>query len=245
MTTTTNTTPDAVELPSPLVFLDVETDGLHPGRRIWEYAVIRRDPKLRITDDPAHPLRVEWVEAQHHSFVAIDVRNSDPFGLRVGGFWERHPSGRKMSGKPPLPHGVVSCRHDAARDLMRLTFGAHVVGVNPAFDVETLAGLFRAEGYLPSWNYHLVDLVAMTVGTLNAYTLMADEAPDPVLPPVRSDDLSRLVGVDPPTGARHTALGDARWAARWFDRLTGNATAPLPASEPAEDVDTALEAVTP
>ena len=26
---------------APIVFLDTETDGLHPGRRVWEVAMIR------------------------------------------------------------------------------------------------------------------------------------------------------------------------------------------------------------
>ena len=28
---------------TPLVFIDTETDGLHPGRKAWEIALIRRD----------------------------------------------------------------------------------------------------------------------------------------------------------------------------------------------------------
>ena len=30
---------------TPLVFIDTETDGLHPGRKAWEIALIRRDPR--------------------------------------------------------------------------------------------------------------------------------------------------------------------------------------------------------
>lgn len=42
--------------------------------------------------------------------------------------------------------------------------------------------------------------------------------------PWRSDELSRLIGVEPPGEAeRHTALGDARWAARAWDAVMGGA----------------------
>jgi hypothetical protein len=29
---------------APLCFVDTETTGVHPGRRAWEVAIIRRDP---------------------------------------------------------------------------------------------------------------------------------------------------------------------------------------------------------
>lgn len=48
--------------------------------------------------------------------------------------------------------------------------------------------------------------------------------PAQLQPPWRSDDLSRACGVEPPSDEdRHTALGDARWAMRWYDVLVGGA----------------------
>lgn len=194
---------------TPLVFLDTETDGVHPNRRVWEVAMIRRD------DDG---------QRERSFFVGLDLRYSDPFGLKVGGFWDRHPSGRKMSGKPPLPGPTVPplCAHDAAKEVMSWTFGAHLVGAVPNFDAEVLARLLRAEGYLPSWHYHLIDVEAMAVGWLfgtypNGAGLVGE-------PPWKSDDLARACGVEPPTDdERHTALGDTRWAMRWYDAMTGGA----------------------
>lgn len=221
MTTTTT------DLPSPLAILDVETDGLHPGRRIWEYAVIRRDP-TRAVDGT-----VTWTETEHHSFVELDLRFSDPKGLEIGGFWERHPEGRRMvaltAAGSPTAH--VRTASSAARHLLRLTAGTHMVGVNPSFDAATLERLLRAEHLPPLWHYHLVDLVAMTAGYL-AHGWGGSAA----TPPWRSDQLSAAVNVEPPAQSRHTALGDARWAARWWDRLTDHATAPQIADETAEDV---------
>ncbi len=218
----------------PLCFLDVETDGLHPGRRVWEVAMIRRD---------------HHGDRERHFFVALDLRNSDPKGLEVGGFWDRHPAGRKISGQPPIPGPPVLCKHDAAREIMQWTFGANLVGVNPAFDADTLSGLLRHEGYLPAWHYHLLDVLAMAVGWLHAQpirvvlgfdggspdvtdfrpgTLMTIPATEPTIErpyldaPWRSDGLSRACGVAPPAeDERHTALGDARWVARWYDAMTG------------------------
>lgn len=158
---------------TPLVFLDTETDGVHPNRRVWEVAMIRRD------DD----------------------------GQRERSFFV---------GVPPL------CAHDAAKEVMSWTFGAHLVGAVPNFDAEALARLLRAEGYLPSWHYHLIDVEAMAVGWLfgtypNGAALVGE-------PPWKSDDLARACGVEPPTDdERHTALGDTRWAMRWYDAMTGGA----------------------
>ena len=35
---------DAPVQPAPLVFLDTESDGLRPDCRVWEIAMIRREP---------------------------------------------------------------------------------------------------------------------------------------------------------------------------------------------------------
>lgn len=211
------------DAPAPICFIDTETDGLHPGRRMWEYAIIRRD-FVPSADGTAYDV----TETVHHRFVSIDMRHSDPFGISVGGFWDRHPAGRKMSGKAPNPGDVgevVQGKHDAARDIMRATFGAHLVGVNPAFDAETFAGLLRSEGYLPSWDYHLEDLVAETAGYCRAMASVLVETGAPYAEaaalPWKSDKLAAAIGVEPlAEHERHTALGDARWAKRWHDTLT-------------------------
>jgi len=63
---------------TPLCFIDTETDGVHPGRKPWEIALIRRD---------------ETGEHEQSFFVDIDLSTADPFGLRVGRFYDRHPLG--------------------------------------------------------------------------------------------------------------------------------------------------------
>ncbi|KAB2806968.1 hypothetical protein F9L07_28460 [Pimelobacter simplex] len=211
----------------PICFVDTETDGLHHGRQAWEIAIIRRD-----TDPDTGDGVERWTESTWHVLVHLpSMRTSDNFALAKGGFWDRHPTGRQLSGKPAIPTDVplVSARA-AAREIAVLTHGAHIVGVNPTFDVEIFASMLRAEGLTPQWDYHLEDLVAETVGYLRGGRATADAispaqwartAPRSVTDlPWRSDELARAVGVeDLPEGERHTALGDARWARRWHDIL--------------------------
>jgi hypothetical protein len=211
---------------APIVAVDVETDGLHPGRRVWEVAMIRRD---------------ERGERERQFFVAIDLRNSDPKGLQIGGYWDRHPHGKAIStppgypvtdSAPMTPELVAAAREaacpppvlskfDAARVVAKWTFGAHLVGVNPAFDAETLAGLLRSEGHIEGWHYHLIDMVAMSIGWLQG--IKAHLHPEDCGPPWKSDVLSRYCGVEPPGNDRHTALADAKWALAWYDRIAGSA----------------------
>lgn len=223
---------------TPLVFIDTETDGIHPGRRVWEVAMIRRDDRG---------------EQERSFFVSIDLRSADPYGLQVGGFYDRHPQGVSLSTPPPWPpttktpgtlagvradapspeelaafhadqakcQAPVLSKEAAARTVAKWTHGAHLVGVNPGFDAETLAKLLRGEGLIEAWHYHLVDVAAMAYGAMSA---AVRPLPSPVTLPWKSDELSRAWGVEPPSEEeRHTALGDARWALRWYAALTGGA----------------------
>jgi hypothetical protein len=195
---------------APLCFLDIESDGVHPGRKPWDVAIIRREP--------------DGTETEWQAFVDIDLNAADPFGLRVGRFYDRHPLGRYLSSPPgsdmPNPSaiefrrsgGVIS-GYEAARLVARYTHGAHIVGAVPNFDTETLDPLLREHGLAPAWHYHLIDIEALAVGFLAGRG-------EPVAPPWKSDDLSLALGVKPtPEDERHTALGDARWAMRVYDAV--------------------------
>lgn len=208
---------------APLCFVDTETDGVHPDRKVWELALIRRDP-----DGPAGRL---------HLFVDITLETADPFGLKVGGFYEHHPLGQKITGARMWNNETARSgtstpqlldEATAAQWVARYTHGTHLVGVVPSFDAECLAAMLRRHGLTPSWHYHLVDVEAMAVGWLNGRASRSlAGATDPRVsqpPPWRSDDVSLMCGVEPPAEeARHTAMGDAEWAMRWYDRLTGGA----------------------
>ena len=197
---------------TPLAFIDTETTGVHPDRRVWEVAIIRRD---------------DHGQREITFFVDADLSNADPFGLQVGRFYERHPFGRLLSGRDSIRDNDEVTEELAAARVAEWTHGAHLVGTVPSFDAGCLDPMLRRHGLIPGWHYHLIDVEAMAVGWLEAMRRhgLGENGvdADPVTPPWRSDDLSRACGVEPPADdERHTALGDARWAMRWYDAMTGD-----------------------
>ena len=192
---------------APLCFVDTETDGVHPDRCPWEVAVIRREPGGR-------QIELRWL-------VDVELGTTPGgFGLRVGGFYDRHPLGRYLSGTvADVDRASLKSPYTVAREVAQATHGAHIVGCVPNFDTECLATLLRGQGLIPAWHYHLVDVEALAVGFLAGRG-------EPVVPPWSSDDLSRALGVEPASeDERHTALGDARWAMRLYDAvMAGGAT---------------------
>lgn len=215
---------------APLVFLDTETTGVHSDRKVWEVAMIRRE---------------DAGERECSFMVEVNLEHADPFGLRVGRFYERHPLGRWLSGPTgpttapaPAPDGS-SYRNlaDTAATVARWTHGAHVVGAVPNFDTEVLDAALRWQSLTPAWHYHLIDVEALAVGYLHGgaahghsevtcgprcgYPGSGGTDALPSLP-WDSEALSSACGVEPPgEGERHTALGDARWALRLYDAITG------------------------
>lgn len=180
-----------------LAFIDTETLGLDPHRHpIWEIAVI-------IPDGP-HAGENCWQVWLTDDQIAA----AEPEALEVNGFHDRYEPGT----------AIISST--SAVLFAELTRGRHLVGAVPSFDEERLRRMHdelhlgRPDHY--PWHYHLIDVEAMAVGYLAAQGT-------PVQLPWSSDDLSRLVGIEPPTGDdRHSALGDARWARRIYDAITGD-----------------------
>jgi hypothetical protein len=194
---------------SGLVFIDTETAGLDPDRHsIWEVALITPDDREHVWQFP------------------VDEMAADPFALNIGRYWDRRwpvgiqevsdldaiyeahsPKSRRRNfpdqGRAIKP-GRNWCEH--FRDL---TAGLHLAGAVVSFDEERLRKLLHQHGVLHRWHYHLVDVEALAAGKLG------------VEPPWDSEELSRAVGVDPDGFARHTALGDARWARTIYDAVMG------------------------
>lgn len=181
-----------------ICFIDTETTSLRADRRAWEIAVIIR--RAGQSDDE----RCWFVDS-----ADLDLGNADLGSLRIGRFFGRHPQYR---GEP----GPAQCgrEHDVLREVETLTRGAHLVGAVPSFDAGVLGARMRANGICPSWDFRLQDFETLIAGYL-----AGQGKPVPPLP-WRSDDLSRLIGVEPPDEHdRHTALGDARWSARVWDAI--------------------------
>jgi hypothetical protein len=204
---------------SALCFLDTETTGVHPNRRPWEIAMILRD---------------DMGQREVSIFVGDpDLSDADSFGLKIGRFYERHPQYRG-GGNPYSPHfgsdrweGLrLYPERRAAGIVESWTRGAHIVGAVPSFDTETLSALLRRNELIPAWHYHLIDVEALAVGYLAGQSSVSGVGvTDPRAGnlPWKSDDLSAMCGVEPPTeDERHTALGDARWAMRLYDKIMGD-----------------------
>lgn len=213
---------------APLCFVDIETDGVHPGRQVWEIGMIRREPDAFGDDECAF-------------FVEINLAAADLHGLNVGRFYERHPFGqwlsRRRDGRPstmwaPTDGDRYVAKWEAAERVAQMTHGAHLVGAVPSFDAETLALLLRQERIIPTWHHHLIDVGTLALGYWRGMAARAvDEARGRgesvsltelgcVEPPWNTEELSSMLGVEPPSEAeRHTALGDARWARHLYDRI--------------------------
>lgn len=191
---------------APICFVDTETTGLHHGRLPWDVAVIRRDP--------------DGTETAWQTYIDVDLSQADPFGLKVGRFYERHPLGRWLSGRTgeldddwgSWAVGALSPWVATLR-FARITHGAHIVGAVPNFDTEVLGALLREAGFTPAWHYHLVDIENLAVGYLAGKG-------QPIAPPWKSDELTEALGLPPtPDDEKHTALGDAKWAMRVYDAV--------------------------
>lgn len=177
-----------------IVFIDTETTGVHPARLAWEIAMIERSDSGE--------------EREMSFFVDIDLSAADPFGLKVGRFYERHPRGRMLSDDPSFKGGVSMSNESAAAErVARWTHGAILVGAVPNFDTETLAPLLRRNGLLPAWHYHLVDVETLAAGALK------------MAPPWDFDSVLAAYGLSYDEADRHTALGDARMARDLYDAI--------------------------
>lgn len=159
----------------------------------------------------------------------VDLTTAEPMGLKVGRFYERHPA-YSQKGLSLVDSGnvIYAEEWEIAEHVERFTRGAHIVGAVPNFDTECLAAMLRRHRLAPAWHYHLIDIENLAIGYLWRKVAENVEAGynDSIVPPLPwdSNEISRAVGVEPPgEGERHTAMGDARWAMRVYDKITGGA----------------------
>lgn len=172
-----------------LVFMDTETTGLSLSDDIWEFAAIRREE--------------DGTEQEFHYFIDHDEIKC----MQLPEFFlNDHRARWNADAALPL--------FDAMVRIDKITAGAHIVGACPNFDTERIAIGLKKLGLLPRWHYHLIDVENLSVGFLYAHELVTK-----VTLPWDSDQLSKAIGVEPPTTARHTAMGDVFWARAIYDKI--------------------------
>lgn len=189
----------------PIVFLDTETTGLSLDDDIWEFAAIRREE--------------DGTERTVHLFLQHSTLKC-----------QQLPERFRIDHERRFPNSHISDWHPdalkpwAAANIIAPLFDdhPHIVGAVPNFDTERIARLLVNNGHKPGWHYHLIDVENLAVGWLCGTRLKGSTFPQL---PWDSDDISRACGVEPPAEEeRHTALGDARWAMRLYDAITGVAS---------------------
>lgn len=187
--------------PAPIVFIDVESTGLDSHTdQIWEFAGVRR--------------AADGSESELHLFVEHDV---DRCRHLPEPFLTDH-----STRFPGACSGDFARAGDAATSIARFLMPVRdatkpvVAGGNPGFDLRFIDRLIRAhiltfgaEG--ETWRHHTpVDVVTYAAGVLGLGQCGG--------PPWPSEDISRALGIDPGGFARHTAMGDVRWAMAIYDK---------------------------
>jgi hypothetical protein len=174
-----------------IVFLDTETTSLRHDRRAWDIGLIIR------TDD--------GMDSEHQFFIDtddLDLGNADLMSLKIGRFYERHP--QALIDAETVHYAYVD-ECSAMTNVEVATRAATIVGAVPWFDTDVLGQRMRANGILPSWHYHLVDVETLAAGRLRKP------------PPWGFDDLLAEYGLEYDEADRHTALGDARMVRDLYD----------------------------
>lgn len=185
--------------PADIAFTDTETTGLDPDRHdVWEVAVCRRF---------AHGGRENVSVYQFRP----NLENADPRALDIGRFAGRFvvPDGFDAARIDPITGSVIGIpRAVAQQRLHRMLAKAVMMGSNPGFDAGFIKKLLN--GNTP-WHYRPIDIVTLAAGKLG---LISQENM-----PLKSEDISNVVGVKVPVDQRHTALGDALWVRDMYDAL--------------------------
>lgn len=180
---------------SAVVFLDTETDSSGCGKQAWEIAMIRRD----------------GYGAQREITIFVDmadlnIETADPRSLHISGFYTRHPHFGAA-----LHPGQWHVREAVAAQLVyEWTAEAAVYGIHIGFDTDCLERMLEDHGLRPAWFYEPQDVVDLA----NSFLLRQG-----YMPAHDVEEASAQCGVPVPGADRHTALGDARWAQRWFDQV--------------------------
>lgn len=146
--------------------------------------------------------------------AAIDGEGTGP--------WLRHNKGKLLDD----PH-QINAPHDRRRfasEFMRLTWGKHLVGANPAFDALRLADLLTKHGACVGWHHRLIDVEVLALGWMCGQShdlgLPMDELGlEELTAPYSQSKTAELLGIVMPEAEHHTALGDARTAKKIYEKV--------------------------
>lgn len=171
-----------------ICFIDTETLGLDPYAPIWEFAAWRDN-----ADGSSQ-------------FVTYFIDHDD-----AEEWLPDLPESFQQDYRARYDKSASFARDAAAEDIHHITKGAVIVGCNPGFDLDSqrLVALLEQNDVKPEWHYHPLDTASMALARLAAEGRLPAG-------PWKSDELSRLIGVDPADYPRHTAMGDVKWCrAQW------------------------------
>ncbi|GAB6937092.1 hypothetical protein ACQP60_18875 [Isoptericola variabilis] len=224
---------------APLVFLDTETTGLALDDDIWEFAAIRRNPRgddyelhMFIQHDTNKCARLPESFLTDHlrRFPAHDrAWTRRTAAAAIHAFLEPHPVHGPVHVVGAVPnfdterlarlldeHDLTPPWHYHLINVENLAIGALaaapariVLGVDVGLDETAGATIKSNAGHLMSLPAGGPELVRADFG-----------------PPWDSDEISRALGIEPPTDERHTAMGDARWARAIYDCVMGATPTP-------------------
>lgn len=189
--------------PTALVVVDTETTGLDDQlHEVFEIAAIRRNSDGTQT-------RLEF-------WLPVDLERADPRALELNRYHER------LSARQERGLSFDDPAH-AVAELVELTRGLPILGMNPGFDVRFLTPLILRHGRRPEWHYTPVDVKALIAGALR------------IPPPWRSEELARALRIDPADYARHGAMGDCEYTLDCYDAVMALPLGerPLPIAAPA------------
>jgi hypothetical protein len=197
---------------SDIVFMDTETLGLELDSPIWEFAAIRRN----FYDGGVVKEHELHIQIHHYAEPWLTGPNALPEEF-ASDYRARFNLGEAYgkSGAAEVIAGFLAGR-------------PHIVGAVPDFDTARIRHQLLGPAHIPDpWHYHLIDIENVVVGYLVAHKwALAEPAlthwTEKLMPPWRSDDLSRAVGVDPEQFERHTAMGDVRWVMAQWDAVMGS-----------------------
>lgn len=173
-----------------LLFLDTETLGIDPYAPIWELAALRRD-ETTVEETELHML-VQHTDADKWLAELPEQFRAD--------YLTRYSADNAVT------------IDEAVERLVSFASGRPLlIGSNPGFDSERIRRQWLEQrGVSEPWYYHLEDIASIVKGYL-----AARKALDFTM--VKSDTMSKAIGVDPDDYDRHTAMGDVLWTRDQWD----------------------------